>query len=482
MSFIKKFEAKDKQKKSNKKIDSELPFFMTIVTLLAISGFGPYTIFLKIKDLDLLPNARIESIKILKRIDILGKDPLQVMSEVKGNTSSEFGEFLKGWVSSIQSGGDVVSYLTAKMNNAFEVYEAQQKELAGKVQTLIETYMTMQIVVLAIYIIITATSAGGASATQVSDELDPLIMVIVMPPAVSLMFCAVAHKLNKPKIKELDFKKIIMFGIPGVLAAVAIILLDIMPDYNLYILGGGLIASAVWPALKFKPKYAFVIDAESATATIMRDVAEARKAGLGPEKCVIRSTKRKDFRSFNPVANGIANKLQWGMTLDNIFKFIKKEVTNFQILINFKVLFEIISSGGGNVNTLETLARVAEKMKTIEKTKREMLQPYVMVGFMLIAITSFTTLLVIDSLTSLDAQLESDEAKKLAIELESQSRFELLGIAIIIQSWVAGLFLGKITTGSYSGGFMYSIFLIGIALGAIVIITSKIFSVSAIFG
>jgi len=482
MSFIKKFEAKDKQKKSNKKIDSELPFFMTIVTLLAISGFGPYTIFLKIKDLDLLPNARIESIKILKRIDILGKDPLQVMSEVKGNTSSEFGEFLKGWVSSIQSGGDVVSYLTAKMNNAFEVYEAQQKELAGKVQTLIETYMTMQIVVLAIYIIITATSAGGASATQVSDELDPLIMVIVMPPAVSLMFCAVAHKLNKPKIRELDFKKIIMFGIPGVLAAVAIILLDIMPDYNLYILGGGLIASAVWPALKFKPKYAFVIDAESATATIMRDVAEARKAGLGPEKCVVRSTKRKDFGLFNPVANGIANKLQWGMTLDNIFKFIKKEVTNFQILINFKVLFEIISSGGGNVHTLETLARVAEKMKTIEKTKREMLQPYVMVGFMLIAITSFTTLLVIDSLTSLDSQLESDEAKKLAIELESQSRFELLGIAIIIQSWVAGLFLGKITTGSYSGGFLYSILLIGIALGAIVIITSKIFSVSAIFG
>jgi flagellar protein FlaJ len=170
------------------------------------------------------------------------------------------------------------------------------------------------------------------------------------------------------------------------------------------------------------------------------------------------------------------------MSLNDIFKFIKKEVTNFQILINFNVLFEIISSGGGNVNTLETLARVAEKMKTIEKTKREMLQPYVMVGFMLIGITSFTTLLVIDSLTSLDAQLETDAVKKLAIELESKSRFELLGIAILIQSWIAGLFLGKITTGSYSGGFMYSVFLIAVSIGAIAIISLKIFSVSAIFG
>ena len=47
MSFIKKFEESDKQKKLTKKIETELPFFITIVTLLATSGFGPYTIFLK---------------------------------------------------------------------------------------------------------------------------------------------------------------------------------------------------------------------------------------------------------------------------------------------------------------------------------------------------------------------------------------------------------------------------------------------------
>jgi len=482
MSFIKKSEAKDKQKKTNKKLDSELPFFMTIVTLLATSGFGPYTIFLKIKDLDLLPNVRIESIKILKKIDILGKDPLAVMLETKGKVSSDFEEFLSGWVSSIQSGGNVVNYLTSKMDNGFELYESQQKELAGKVQTLIETYMTMQIVVLAVYIIITATSTDGVGTPPGPDDIDPLYMVVIMPPLVSFLFLVIAHRINKSKIKELDWKKILMFGIPGILAAVAINLLDILPDYNLYILGGGLIASAVWPALNFRPKYAFALDAEAATATIMRDVAEARKAGLGPEKCVIRATKRKDFGLFNRVANGIANKLQWGMTLDNIFKFIKKETTDFQILINFKVLFEIISAGGGNVNTLNTLAKVSEKMRIIEKTKREMLKPYVMVGFMLIGITSFTTLLVIDSLTSLGAQLETDEVKRVAIELEAKSKFELLGIAILIQSWIAGLFLGKITTGSYSAGFMYSIFLVVIAIGAIAIISLKIFSVSSLYG
>ena len=481
MSFLKKFEDNDKKKKTNKKINSELPFFITLVTLLATSGFGPYTIFLKIKDLELLPNVRLESIKILKRIDILGKDPLIVMSETNERGSS-FGDFLNGWVSAIQSGGDVVNYLTSKMYSAFELYEAHEAELAKKVETVIETYMTMQVVVLAIYIIVTATSTGGVGTVPLPTDIDPLYMVIVMPPVVSLLFLFIAQKLNKSKVKELDWKKILTFGLPGILAATAIISLNIMPDVSLYVLGGALIAAALWPALNFKNKYKFSLDAESGTAQIMRDVAEARKAGLGPEKCVIQSTKRKDYGLFNHIANGIANKLEWGMTLDDIFRFIKKEVNDFKILINYKILFEIISSGGGNVNTLNTLAGVAEKMSNIEKTKREKLKPYVMVGFMLIAITGFTTLLVIESLTSLGAQLETDDAKRAALELEAKSRFELLGIAILVQSWISGLFLGKITTGSYSGGFMYSIFLVGTSLGAILIIQMKIFSVSAIFG
>lgn len=481
MSFIKQHEIKEQQKKLNKKLDVELPFFITLVTLLATSGFGPYTIFLKIKDLELLPNVRAESLKILKKIDILGKDPLEVMGNVKDKGTSNFGEFLSGWVSSIQSGGDVVNYLKTKMDSAFDLYESQQEELAKKVQTLIETYMTMQIVVLAVYIIITATSTGGIGEAPGPDDVDPLYMVIVMPPLVTLGFLFLAHKLNKPKIKELEWKKILIFGMPGILAAVAIHVLDIIPDYSLYVLGGSLIMATVWPALNFKPKYAFALDAESGTAQIMRDVAEARKAGLGPEKCVIRTTKRKDFGLFNKVANGIANKLEWGMTLDDIFEFIKKETHDFQIWINFKVLFEIISSGGGNVNTLITLAGVAEKMRNIEKTKREMLKPYVMVGFMLIAITGFTTLLVIESLTSLGAQLETDEVKRELLENDAKYRFTLLGIAILVQSWIAGLFLGKITTGSYSGGFMYSMILVGITILAIVIIQLKIFNVTSIF-
>ncbi len=482
MSFLKNSGQKDKQKKTDKKIDSELPFFITIVTLLATSGFGPYSIFMKIKDMELLPNVRKEAMKILKKIDMLGMDPLTVMTEVKDKGLSNFGEFLSGYVSAIQSGGDVVNYLKTKMNSAFDLYESAQQGLVEKVKALVDTYMTMQIVILAVYIIITATTTGGVGTPPLATDIDPLYAVIIMPPLVSGLFLFLAKSVNKSKVEEMNLKKIIMFGIPGIIVATIIIFLKLMPDYSLYILGGSLIVSALWPALKFQNKYKFSLDAEAASSIILRDVAEARKAGLGPEKCVIKATKRKDFGSFNKVANGISNKLEWGMTLEDIFKFIKKETTDFQILINFRVLFEIISSGGGNVNTLDTLAGISEKIRNIEKSKREMLKPYVLVGFMLIGITSFTTLLVIDSLTSLGTELETDAAKKSTLQFESNSRFELLGIAILVQSWLSGLFLGKITTGSYSAGFRYSIILVIISIGAIMVIQSKIFSVSSIFG
>lgn len=481
MSFLKKSIQKDKQKEADKKIDSELPFFITIVTLLATSGFGPYSIFIKIKEMELLPNVRIESIKILKKIDMLGMDPLTVMTEVKNKGPSNFGEFLNGYVSAIQSGGDVVNYLKTKMDSAFELYENSQKGLVEKVKALVDTYMTMQIVILAVYIIITAVTTEGMGTPPLETDIDPIYFVILMPPLVSGLFMFLAKSVNKSKAEEIKLKKIMMFGIPGIVVAVAIIFLKVIPDYNLYILGGALIISAIWPAIKFQKKYQFSLDAESASAIILRDIAEARKAGLGPEKCVIKATKRNNFGLFTKVANGISNKLEWGMTLEDIFQFIKKETNSFQILINFRVLFEIISSGGGNVNTLGTLAGISEKILNIEKSKREMLKPYVFVGFMLIGITSFTTLLVIDSLTSIGTELETDETKKNTLQLESNSRFELLGIAILAQSWLSGLFLGKITTGSYSAGFRYAIILLIIAICAIIIIQSKIFSVSSIF-
>jgi len=479
LSFLKQLNKSQKNKKFNKKIDSELPYFITLVTILASSGFGPYTIFKKMMEVDLLPHIKMESKKIIKRIDILGMDPLMVMNQVKEKGASKsFSEFLSGYVSAIQGGGDVVSYLKNKMNSAFESYENTQKESIEKVRALIEGYMTIQIVVLAVYIIVTATNTTESN----SNEFEAFYLIILLPPIVSAVFLYIGGQLNKSKVSELDWKKIVMFGMPGIIIAIVLSVYQVISDYNAYAIAAGLIIASIWPAVKFQKIYLFSLDSEAASPQILRDIAEARKAGLGPEKCVIHATKREDYGSFNKVSNSIANKLEWGVSLKNIFESLEKEIKNFQILINFRILFEIISSGGGNVQTLQSLAGTAEKIHSIEKMKLEMLKPYIMIGFMIIGMTGFVTLLVIDSITSISLISETDELRKAEVELESKKKFELLSISVLAQSWLAGLFLGKITTGSYSGGFKLSIFLVVITTTAIVLIQQSIFNITTMFG
>ncbi len=479
LSKLKDAEANSRQKK---KIDFELPYFMTFVTLLASSGFGPYTIFQKMREISLLPSSKNESEKILKRIDLLGMDPLTAITKVKEKSpSKEFGEFLSGYVSSIEGGGDVVSYLKSKMNSIFDRYAELEKQSGEKVKAAIEAYMTLQIVFLAAYIIL-ASTGSTASESVVQDELDIASIFFIFPPIVSILFIVLANSMHKSKLKELDIKKILVFGMPGIGVSLVLIFLDFIPEYDVFILAAALVVASIWPMIYFKKRYSLAIDGESASSSILRDIAETRKAGLGPEKCVIKACKRKDFGAFNSLANSISSRLEWGSSLKDIHDSLKNEIESFQVLISFKILFEIISAGGGNIHTLESLAGTTEKIINIEKEKRELLKPYVMIGFLLLGLTGFITLMVIDSLSSINLEAEMDEQKMKMIDEKRDADFRAFSFSVILQAWLAGLFLGKITTGSYSGGFQISAILVIIAVMGIIAIQAQLFDVGGLVG
>jgi len=473
---------KEEMGTEKKKIEFELPYVMTFITLLAASGFGPYAVFQKLREISLLPASKKESDKILKRIDLLGLDPLTAMMKVKEKSpSKEFAEFLSGYVAAIQGGGDVVSYLKSKMRSTFDRYVEIEKQSIEKVKSVVEAYLTLQVVLLAVYIIINAVE-NPMSRNSVQSEMNMGTLFVIVPPLISVMFLLIAKSMNVSKLKELDIKKIIVFGMPSIVAALIIIYLDIIPSFNAFILAAALIVASIWPIITFKKRYAEIIDAESASPNILRDIAETRKAGIGPEKCVIKACKRKDYGGFNVLANSIASKLERGSSLADIYNSLKNKMENFQVLICFKILFEIISSGGGNVDTIESLAETAEKIHNVEKEKRSLLQPYVMIGFVLIGLTSFTTLIVIDSLTNVNIQSETDEKRLQDIIEKRDKDIGIFSLSVLIQAWLAGLFIGKITTGSYSGGFQYAAMLSIIAMVGVIIIKVQLFDVSDLFG
>ena len=167
-------------------------------------------------------------------------------------------------------------------------------------------------------------------------------MLIVVPPLISAGFIFLAGKTNKSFLPELTLKQILCYTVPPFAVGFLLVLSGILREYNVFIVMFVLITASILPTLKFKIIYQKSIDAENSTPRIMRDIAESRKAGISPEKCVIRTCKRNDYKLFSSIANTIANKLEWGMPFGDIFASLKKEIKDFQVLINFKILFEII--------------------------------------------------------------------------------------------------------------------------------------------
>ena len=479
MLSVSKIKEKGFERKQDNKINKELPYFLTIVTLLSSAGIGPYFMLQRIKSMELIPTIKNESLKMIKRIDLLGVDPLEVMRQVRKHSGSKaLGEFFEGYVATVESGGNIINYLKSKMKTVFDRHAESQKQAVVKLGALVEAYMTIQVVLLAVYIIGAAVLSDpfGTSETGINTE----IIFLVLTPGIAVLFLFAANQSSVANSPEIDLKKIIMFAAPGLIISGIVIGLNLMPDPLMepYLLGGALIASSVVPTIYFRKSYAKNIAAEDSTPKILRTISEARKTGMSPERSVIHACKRKEYGLFNSIANGIANKIEWGVDFKTIFQYLQKEVQAFNVLISFNILFELISAGGGNPETLDSLTETSERMHEIQKEKRDLLMPYLFVGFILMGTTGFTTLLVIDSFG--DIAQESQNISNLEVEFAG-STLGLFPLIVLIQSWTAGLFLGKVIKGAFSGGFFYSIILVIMTLIGITLVQFSIIDVNSLF-
>ena len=92
--------------------------------------------------------------------------------------------------------------------------------------------------------------------------------------------------------------------------------------------------------------------------------------------------------------------------------------------------------------------------------------------------TGFTTLLVIDSFADIEQQSRNlSEIEEVVVS----TSLGLYPFIVLIQSWTAGLFLGKVIKGAFSGGFLYSIILVIMTLIGITLVQFSIIDVNSLF-
>ncbi|MGD8506844.1 MAG: type II secretion system F family protein [Candidatus Bathyarchaeota archaeon] len=467
----------------SEEIDRELPFAVMMFTTLAASGVTLYESWKKMRNVHLLPEIQQDAEDIVRQVEVLGYDPLTVMhKKADGTTSKLYQDFLAGFVSSVRSGGSVVSFLRTKLRSIMEVQSAAATRSIEKLGTLVEAYAVMLIVTLCTYILYVVMSSTsifelsqtGAASTPSSPDPFAYVLIFLLMPSISVLFMVVAHRARKSNFISL-ISVYLKALIPVIGASAFLLLVMFVPQAQLIMEAVGLpaivticlILVSVPSALAYHRVAVVNFAAEESMPSFLRDVTEARKIGLSPEKSIIHASKRRGYGRFSGLLELVRSQIEWGVALKKIFANVRRKIQSWPVLVHFFILVETIEIGGGSSNALEILAEYSEKNRDIEVNKRSMLKPYIVLAFIWSILIAFTTTIVAVTIYVL-TQITLPGVPQTSFD-SMQQQIILFSIGIIFQCWMSGFFVGKINEGSFAAGFKYSAMLAATAYVSLIL-------------
>jgi flagellar protein FlaJ len=471
-------------------IDNELPFVVMIFTLMAAGGMSLYDSWKKIRKLSFLPTFKKEADEVVRQVEILGKDPLQVMQARAEKTMSKlYRNFLGGFVSSTRSGGNTVDYMRSELKSIFELRNIAMTRSIEKIATLVESYSVMLIVTLCAYILFVVFSSTNmmellTSTSISSSPIMPYLIAFLFMPIISFIFIMVAHNMQKSpflSLKDLYKKAMILvaaIGVPIMLIAVVPSLSQLTGSIGLAeIVTIGLLAISLPIAIQYHNIAKVNYNAEDSIPHFIRDVTESQKIGLSPEKSIIQATTRKHYGHFSSFLDLVRSQLEWGIPLRKTFDNVRQKIRSWFAVMNFAMMIETIEVGGNSTEALEILSEYSEKEREAQANKRALIKPYIILAFVWSVLIAVTTTIVALT-TSLMTTVVSTSLTPVIMST-MQDQMKIFSVGIILQCWISGFFIGKISEGNFGAGFKHSAMLAATAYVSLVL--SQIF-LAGIFG
>jgi flagellar protein FlaJ len=308
-----------------------------------------------------------------------------------------------------------------------------------------------------------------------------LIAFLAMP-IISLVFILAAHNMQRSAFPDLkDFYKkaiilIVAIGLP-------LCLIFFVPSLSFVgktvgmaeIVTIGLVAISAPSAFQYYRIAKVNYNAEDAVPNFIREVAETQKIGLSPEKSIIQATKRKDYGQFSKFLELVRSQIEWGIPLRKTFENIRQKIRSWFVVVNFAMMIETIEIGGDPTQALEILSEYSEKEREVQINKRALLRPYVILAFIWSILIAVTTTIVALTTYLMSTIVSSSLSPVTAMAMQDQMK--VFSIGIILQCWISGFFIGKISEGNLAAGFKHSAML---ALTAYVsLVLSQIFLAGA---
>ena len=472
-------------------LESEVPYAATYLAVMATGGIPPYTSLRRIARSELMPNLARAARMAEIQVSATGLDPVTAIENMaKGIPSKEYRDLLMGYASTLRSGGDVVHFLIRKTETIFEARTNKMRIVGERMGMLMEAYAsTVMMLSLVVYIMYIISRAMPTQYMILPPGQFVIIAYLIMPMLASV-FLYLAD-ISQPKYPLTDTRpyKAFMASIPIAIAFLAlfvtpfyIVQLKAIPPFNMTsslivrfreILGLDMgyeasIALCLFFIFLFIPgavaweKYGKENYSILHGLTLFtRDLTEARKTGMSPEKCIMTLAERgeKAYGGFTKHLKIIARQTGWGLSLRRIYQDFERRVYGWLARAGVFIMIDAIDVGGGAPETFDVLATFMEDLEEMEKNKRAALRPLLLIPYITAIILVMVVVILISFMKSL---------LKLARVYISVPEFVHLFLPpVVLIAVISGLVAGKVSDGTVAAGFKHAVIMAVITLVAI---------------
>lgn len=448
-------------------IDGEIAFVIGYLSVLITGGISPIELFRRLSASKLYPAAAKEARRIVKNVDILAMDPISAIEKAARYSPNKiFSDFLSGYIAVMRAGGDIKSYMEQKQKEVFNHRSIKLKSTTEFVGTMAEAYLAATVVMGTSLFILQIVEAM-VSKTGFDFSFMYLYAGVLMP-VITGVFIYVLHSIQtKEPIKTMKEHYLFLAG----LAAIPLMLFVIPLPLPTYVkLAIGLAISTTPAAIVQMKQSRRKQAAEKMLPSFVLDLAEVRKTGLAPEKCIEQLATR-NYGELSKSVQRMASQVSWGVPLNKVLKDFGKDVNSwFVVSIGF-ILLEVVEIGGGTTGLFNSLAEFTQRTRDLEKERKSMFRPYVFLPYIGAVLTIASTVLIISMMTNQLSSIAPHGSSIVQINSNTGMLMDVMVDAAIFQGWLMGLVGGKMSELSLGAGYKHATALVIICLLTVYMIT-----------
>ncbi len=442
-------------------LETELPFLLGYMSVLAGGGLTLVDSLRRVSDLKIFPASSAEAKRILVEIDVFGKDPLTAVDEAsKYSPSKAFAGLLSGYTTVLKTGGDYVNYLNLNLRETFTNMSDRLRRTIDTIGLISESFLIVTVVLgvtlFTLYLVQTVINGSIGAISNI------YFFAYIIVPVLTAGFAWLVDSVQ-PKWPFSDWRA---YRYLAVSLPVGIVVFLIPLGIPLYLhMSASLIIISAPPAV-YSARYSRDRrDIERMLPEFIGDVSEGRKIGLPPEASIERLVNR-NYGTLTPYVSKMASQLSWGVPLPKVIATFSKDVQSWMAKVIGTLMLQVVEVGGG---TLKEFAEMADFTRNVSRTEaegRSVLRHFVLIayiGALMLVATTFMMILLLSQQAALGVHTT-------AVASVSPSVLDDLLSAGLFESWVIGVFAGKMGEGTISEGFKHGLILVVLNLATIVIV------------